>query len=139
MRRTIRRVVGGLGLALPLLAVNAAGAQAGALDGDVTNRLSSSYTVKIATFSGSGLTENCQVDGGKLYKCKTYWLPSGKADDQIRGANWDTDAVMVESRYKVERWGGTSSHWVNAKIWTKFSSIENATCFYDGAPICSIE
>ncbi|MBG0832970.1 hypothetical protein HS041_35295 [Planomonospora sp. ID67723] len=139
MKKRLMTVLAIASVSLPAAILSPAQAQAGALDGDVTNRLSSGYTVKIATFSGSNLNERCSVDGGATYNCRTYWLPSGKSDDQINGRNWDTDAVMVEQRYKVERWGGTSSQWVSAFKWTKFSSVENATCFYDGAPICSIE
>jgi hypothetical protein len=139
MKKRLMTVLGIASVSIPVAILSPTQAQAGALDGDVTNRLSSGYTVKIATFSGSNHTERCAVDGGATYNCRTYWLPSGKSDDQINGSNWDTDAVMVEQRYKVERWGGTSSKWVAAFKWTKFSSIENATCFYDGAPICDIE
>lgn len=137
MLKRIGGVLAAAGLSVSTVVLGAPQAEAGAFDGDVTNRLPSSYTVKIATFGGG--SERCAVDGGATYNCTTYWLPSGQSDDQIRGRNWDADGVMVEQSYKVERWGGTSSHWVSGFTWTKFSSVENATCFYDGAPICEIE
>jgi hypothetical protein len=113
----------------------------GAFDGDVTNRLPSNYTVKIATFTPPNLPERCSVHGGATYNCRTYWLPSGRADDQINGRNWDTDGFMVEQDYIVERWAGTSQTRVPGFRWTRISSIENATCFLDGGstPICEVE
>ncbi|MFC7641139.1 hypothetical protein ACFQX6_09200 [Streptosporangium lutulentum] len=138
MRRQLRLVLAlALGAAVTTSVVAPAqAASAGVLDGDVTNRLSSTYTVKVATFSGSNLTEKCPATNGTTYSCRTYWLPNGRADDQINGRNWDTDALMVESPYRVYSWTGTYQN-VPAFRWYKISDGDNRTCeLTSNTPAC---
>ncbi|WP_066374066.1 hypothetical protein [Herbidospora mongoliensis] len=135
MKRTTRllaALIMGIGMAVHVVAP----AQAGVFDGDVTNWLPSNYTVKIATFSGPNRTERCAATNGTTYSCRTFWLPYGKADDQINGQNWDTDALMVESSYRIYGING-SYQTVAAFRWYKISSGDNRTCEMAGsAPAC---
>jgi hypothetical protein len=115
---------------------------AGAFDGDVFNRLPSRYTVKIASFTGP---ERCptwqywpgEPDGraGPTFSCRTYWLPSGKPDDEINGRNFDTDGFMVESNYQVRGAGFRVN--VPAFRWYRIRDGMNVNCeLTDGRPVC---
>lgn len=115
----------------------------GVFDGDVSNWLSSSYTVKIAAFgSGSSWCATWGANGaGPTYSCTHWWLPSGQADDQIRGSNFDTDAFMIETNYfvKVRPLNGGYSFSVPAFKWTKISDGWNVNCSLEGStPTCTI-
>jgi hypothetical protein len=142
-RRRIAALSLAVGCALSLATITAPVAQAassvspqplGWADGDVTNRLSAAYTVKIAVF-GTG-TQTCDIWNSTDFKCVHWWLPSGQADDQIRGSNFDTDGFMVESNYRVIEDGVT--YYVGARRWTRISNGENVNCYYSGGPICSV-
>lgn len=138
MRRRLSPILAlALGTALATSVVAPAqAASAGVFDGDVTNRLSSAYTVKVATFSGPNRSEKCLATNGTTYTCRTYWLPSGRADDQINGTNWDTDALMVESSYRIYNLNGTYQT-VPAFRWYKISDGDNRTCeLTSNTPAC---
>ncbi|WP_157563686.1 hypothetical protein [Micromonospora chokoriensis] len=124
---------------------NGAGADVsplGVTDGDVTNQLPSSYTVKIADLGGGSTSCPTWTAAGAstTYACTTWWLPSGQSDDQIRGANFDTDGFMVESAYTVkENRTGGRTYSVPAFKWVKFSSGLNVNCSVSsGKVLCTI-
>lgn len=115
-------------------------ASAGLVDGDITNRLSSAFTVKIADF-GTGGQPGCSTWNAGWNSCTHYWLPSGKADGQIGlGTNFDTDGFMVEnSRYLVV--APNTSIWVAAGRWTKISDFSNVNCdeSSSGGATCTVD
>ncbi|KAB1118388.1 hypothetical protein O7630_22065 [Micromonospora sp. WMMD718] len=114
----------------------------GVFDGDITNNLSSTYTVKIADLGGGSTSCGTWLStgAGPSYACTTWWLPSGKADDQIRGSNFDTDAFMIESPYRVKI--GTQApktYDVPAFRWVKIPDGSNANCsLSSGKPYCTV-
>lgn len=144
-RSTIRRLTIALTSAATAVAVSffsAAPAQAGFFDGDVSNRLPSQYTVKIATFGG-GSSSCYAFNHNTSYSCTHWWLPSGKADDQIRGSNFDTDGFMVESSYRAKIYNGNGALLINQMVpafqWTKIRSGANANCeLVSGTPTCTV-
>nr|WP_062339376.1 hypothetical protein [Herbidospora sakaeratensis] len=125
-----------LGAAVVVPLAPAQVAYGGVFDGDVTNRLPSSYTVKVATFTPPNLPETCVLNTGESVRCRTYWLPSGRADDQINGTNWDTDALMVESNYRLYKINGSYIN-IPAFRWYKILSGDNRTCeLTSNVPAC---
>lgn len=121
-------------LGVAAFAVNTTPAHAGAFDGDVTNKLPSSYTVKIADLGGGG--SSCKTWNAGTFNCTHWWLPTNKADDQIKGSNFDTDAFMVEQQVLVYNFGTAIR--VPAFTWTKIPDGSNVNCYLSPGPVCTV-
>lgn len=99
------------------------------MDGDITNRLPSAYTVMIAEW-GTKQLPGCSTWNEGWYSCSNppYWLPSGKSDGEIRSPGFDTDGFMVENRsYRVRFTNRTVS--LAAGTWTAIDDFSNVNCF----------
>jgi hypothetical protein len=114
-------------------------ASAGWADGDITNNLPSSYTVKIADL-GNGQMPGCSTWNAGWFTCTHWWLPSGKADGQIGlGSNFDTDAFMVENRSYLLI-APNVNVWRGAGVWTKISDFSNVSCDEsNGSAVCIVD
>lgn len=138
--RRATAVLAGAVLALVAGAASAGPAQAGAFDGDVTNRLPSNYSLHIAELGVSGAT--CQVliapNTLQPQRCRHYWLPSGWADDARLGSNFDVDAFTVGTHGYEVYTGGL--HWlIGSGFYFRISDGQNVNCAVEsGRPVCRV-